>query len=297
MNDRQTSELRNTQVTIVGLGLMGGSLALALKPYVTAITAVDVDEATRRMALDQGLVDRAVADVAEGVGEADLVVLATPVGAILEMIEELPRRRPDGCIVLDLGSTKRQICEAMEAMPTQFEAMGGHPMCGKESSGLPLAEAGLYRNQTFVLCRTGRSGEGAEQLILSLLARIGAKPLFLMPQEHDRLVAQVSHLPYFLAALLMQQAARAAEGDENVWKVSASGFRDTSRLSGSEPKMFRDIVATNRREILQVLRRHAADVDLLIELIEGEGDGPLWAWLRARQEESRSYRRAVGDRS
>lgn len=297
MDDRQMSELRSMQVTIIGLGLMGGSLALALKPHVATITAVDVDADTRRIALDQGLVDRAVTDVVEGIGEADLVVLATPVRTILETIERLPRGRPDGCIVLDLGSTKRHICAAMEALPARFEAIGGHPMCGKESSGLRLAEADLYRNQTFVLCRTRRTREGAERLILSLLAKIGAEPLFLKPQEHDRLVAQVSHLPYFLASLLMQQGARAAEGNENVWKVSASGFRDASRLSGSEPQMFRDIVATNRREILQVLRRHAADVDQLIELIEGEGDEPLWAWLRARQEEFRSYRRALGDRS
>jgi prephenate dehydrogenase len=190
-----------------------------------------------------------------------------------------------------MGSTKERICTAMEGMPAQFGAIGGHPMCGKESSGLKAAEETLFRNQTFVLCRTARTTSGVEKLVLAMLNVIGAEPLFLDPAKHDRLVALVSHFPYFVAALLMEQAAHVAADEDELWSVSASGFRDTARLSGSEPQMLMDIVQTNRAPILRALRRHADDVEALIALLEGGEDDALCAWLQARQNEYRAYRR------
>lgn len=290
------SELHSTHVAVVGLGLMGGSLALALKPHVRKLTAVDVDASTRRIALERGLVDEAVADVEQGIDDVDLLILATPVRNIVEILRQLSRWLPQGCVVLDLGSTKGQICSAMDALPAGFSAIGGHPMCGKESSGLRFAQDDLYRDQTFVLCRTERTNEDTERLVLTLLGLIGAQPLFLQPQEHDRLVAQVSHLPYFLAGLLMQQSAERAVSNERLWEVSASGFRDTSRLAGSDPGMMRDIVETNRQEIARVLRRHAALVDTLIEIVDGEVSADLHTWLQARQDEYFAYRAARRDR-
>lgn len=271
-------------------------MALALKPHAGRLTAVDTDEATRQQALAQGIVDEVMDDVASGVGEADLVVLATPVSAILDIIAALPGWRRKGCMVLDLGSTKQEICAAMDSLPPSFGAMGGHPMCGKETSGLARAEADLYRDQTFVLCRTARTDAGTESLVLTLLRAAGARALFLQPEEHDRLVAMVSHLPYFLSALLMQQAADAGERERELWSVSASGFRDTARLSGSSAHMLKDIVRTNRSAILRVLKRHADDLEALIALLESGDDETLGDWLRARQQEYERYRRARANR-
>lgn len=296
MSANQPSQLRNTHVSIVGLGLMGGSLALALKSHVGRLSAVEIDRRTRLMAVEKEIVDEATDDVKAGISRADLVILATPVSAILEIIAALPRWRREGCTLLDLGSTKREICAAMDRLPPAFGAMGGHPMCGKESSGLSFAEADLYRDQTFVLCRTERTDAATERMVLSLLDVIGASPLVLEPEEHDRLVATVSHLPYFLAALLMEQATEVRELEKDLWSVSASGFRDTARLSGSNAHMLKDIVQTNRGPILQALKGHSDSVGALIALLESGDDEALGAWLQARQREHDAYRRVYGDR-
>ena len=290
MNSSPVSELSDVHVSIVGLGLMGGSLAIALRPHVKKLTAVELDPNARRVLLERQMADEITGDLRRGIAQADLVVLATPVGTILQIIEQAPRLRPEGFMLLDLGSTKGQICAAMEALPAQFAAIGGHPMCGKESAGLKFAEETLYRNQTFVLCRTGRTSEQLERVAVSILDAIGAKPLLLEPQKHDRIVALVSHLPYFVSSALMQQAALAAADDERVWSVSASGFRDSTRLSGSDPHMLQEITITNRAAIVQALRSHASNIEALIALLESEDDSALRAWLQARQAEHGKYR-------
>lgn len=295
MSGNKILGLHSAHVAIVGLGLMGGSLALALRPHVQRLTAVEVDAATRRMALEADVVDDAVAEIGEEIGAVDLLVLALPVGGILNMLEQLPGTLSRECVVMDLGSTKGQICAAMNDLPPRFSAIGGHPMCGKESSGLHHAQEDLYRDQTFILCRTRRTNETSLRLARAMLDLIGAKPLFLQAQVHDRLVAQVSHLPYLLAALLMQQSTEQAVSEERMWQVSASGFRDTSRLAGSEPAMIGDIVETNHAEIVRALRRHASLVEALLEILSGEANTDLDTWLRARQNEYLAYRAARRD--
>lgn len=283
--------LNQANVTIVGLGLMGGSLALALRPHVSRITAVDPDEKALSQALEEGIVDRATAKLSEGVRETDLLVLATPVGAILQILEQLPELRPDGCLVLDVGSTKETICQAMDRLPSTFQAIGGHPMCGKEVAGLAAADVQLYMDQTFLLCRTALTTPAVETLALEMVRAIGAKPLFLEPAEHDRLVALMSHLPYFVSSLLMEQAAEQAAADGHiVWQVGASGFRDTTRLAGSDPRMFADIVGTNREAILDRLHHYQKDMERLILLLEQAEDEALQQWLEQRQREHRQYR-------
>jgi prephenate dehydrogenase len=285
--------LNQANVTIVGLGLMGGSLALALRPHVGRLTAVDVDAATVARAVEEGIVDRGTVDLREGVQDADVLVLATPVRAILQILQLLPALRPDGCLVLDMGSTKEAICQAMDRLPPAFRAIGGHPMCGKEVAGLQAADGQLYASRSFLLCRTARTDAAAESVVLALVQAIGATPLFLEPAVHDNLVALMSHLPYFVSSLLMQQAAavaNVAQEESVVWQVGASGFRDTTRLAGSDPRMFADIAATNRDAILQWLRRYQRNLSELILLLEQAEDEALGQWLAERQREHQLYR-------
>jgi prephenate dehydrogenase len=298
MRAQQIADLGNAHVTIVGLGMMGGSMALALRPHVRKLTGVDTNSETRRAALARGIVDDVVKDVRHVAGspDEDVLILATPVRAIVEIVEQLPNWGAPGRLLLDLGSTKGKICAAMDALPERFAAIGGHPMCGKEESGLNAAQEDLYLGQTFILCRTKRTDEDAEGMALSLVEAIGARPHFLPAEDHDRFVALTSHLPYFLAALLMQQSSEAAAREEQLWKVSASGFRDASRLAGSDPLMLLDIVDTNRAELISVLRHHVSNVERLIDLIEGKKDDALRAWLRARKSDYAAYRRALRDR-
>jgi prephenate dehydrogenase len=284
--------LEGQTVVVAGLGLMGGSLALALRGQDVRLVGVDPDEATRRLALERAVVDEATGDFAEGVRGAALVILAAPVSAILSLLAQLPEARPEGCLVLDLGSTKQAVVDAMDRLPPAFRAAGGHPMCGKEVTGVQAAEAGLFRGQTFILCRSIRTDELAEAVAGQLVTALGARPLWLSAAEHDWLVARVSHLPYFAAAALLAEAASVAQTNEPVWQVSASGFRDTTRLAGSDPQMLRDIGLTNRRAILAGLEAYRRRLDEVTEILErGDGDA-LYHWLATRQAEYAIYRAA-----
>jgi prephenate dehydrogenase len=276
-------------VAIVGLGLMGGSLALALRGHGIRLVAIELDEATRALALERRVVDEATAVLEEGLRGAELAVLAAPVGAILSLLSRLPEACPNGCIVLDLGSTKEAIVAAMDRLPPAFRAVGGHPMCGKEVAGLAAAEAGLFAGQTFILCRSRRSDREAQSVAEAMVAAVGARPLWLAPDQHDRLVAQISHLPYFVAAALMADAALAAQSSDYLWQVSASGFHDTTRLAGSDPRMMRDIALTNRPAILAALLQYRRRLDEVLALLEKGDEDVLYQWLAARQAEHAAY--------
>ena len=191
----------DAQVTIVGLGLMGGSLAAALTSRGACRRVVGVARRplTLRTALDLRFIHEGTTDLREGVRQADLVVLATPVRDILAKLEVIGPMLKPGAVVLDVGSTKRAICEAMAALPAHVQPVGGHPMCGKESSGLTMAEPELYQDKVFVLAPLPRTQPAALELVQHMVQVIGARALVLDPERHDRLVAGISHLPYMLA--------------------------------------------------------------------------------------------------
>ncbi len=285
------ARLTELQVTIIGLGLMGGSLALALRGRVERICVVDRDPATLALAAAREVADLITGDPAEGVADADLVVLATPVRSILELVRVMPGLRPAGCMLLDLGSTKREVCAAMAALPAGFQAVGGHPMCGKESSGFAAAEATLFQGKVFVLSPAGgRSSEGVLAVVRELVAAIGALPIVAPADEHDQIVALTSHLPYLAATLLMALVAERAAENLLVWPVSGPGLRDMTRLAGSDPQMMADILATNREAILSELRNYRRGIEDVIARIEANDDVALLTWLTARQRDHSAFR-------
>lgn len=282
------------RIGIIGLGLMGGSLAKALRGHVQQLIGIDKHAATRQLALAEGVVDIVTADLHSAATTADLLILATPVNTILEILSILPQVCPEGSMVLDLGSTKQAICRAMDNLPPSFAAIGGHPMCGKETAGLRAADADLFREQTFVLARSDRTSPQIEQLALALIDQIGARPMFLPAAEHDRLVAITSHLPYLVSSALMHRAM--AEDDGRLWDVSASGFRDTSRLAGSDPRMMLDILFTNREAVLASLEQYHSGLADLAKLLEDKDEAGLSVWLEEAQQAYTAYRRSRIDR-
>lgn len=287
-NDGDTTgkPLREMHIGIVGLGLMGGSLALALRGRVAGLLAIERRANTRQMALREGIVDAAVEALTPDTPAVDLLVLATPVRAILDTLNRLPATRPGGCAVLDLGSTKRAIVAGMDDLPPEFAAIGGHPMCGKESAGLASAAADLFRGQTFILCPTRRTTAAVTDTALALVEAIGARSMMLDAAAHDAVVATVSHLPALVSAALMRTAA-----DERLWDVSASGFRDVSRLAGTDPRMMLDILMTNRRAVLDALEAYRAELDGVREALLREDEEALMEWLAAAQVGYAGFRR------
>lgn len=286
-----TLPLAQQRIAIVGLGLMGGSLALALRGRCRSIIAVEPQPGVRQQALREGIVDAATDDLAEGVAAAGLVVFATPVRTTVALLARLPDVSPQGCTVIDLGSTKVDVVAAMDGLPPTFAGIGGHPMCGKESSGLAAATADLYRDQTFVLCRSARTTPTAETLALALVNAIGARPIALDAETHDAVVAEVSHLPYLISAALMRIVA-----DEEAWAISASGFRDVARLAGSDTRMMIDILMTNRTAVLTALQAYQGDLERLATLL-GQGDeAGLADWIAEARVRHAAYRRHLSAR-
>ncbi len=269
MSDEDPGFFSRARVAVFGLGLMGGSLALALKGQVRELIGIDPDPATLALAAEWCLADRLFARAEDLPPEADLIVLAAPVRVILQLIDALPALHPGGAVVLDLGSTKREVVERMARLPERFEAVGGHPMCGKERSSLAQAEAGLYRGAPFALVATPRTGPRARQAAEALAGAVGARPLWLDAPEHDRWVASTSHLPYLLAGAL------AACTPLQAAPMAGPGFRSTSRLAAQPSDLMLDILATNRQNVLGALRSLQARLDLLERMLDVENYAAL----------------------
>lgn len=246
--------LSETTVAVVGLGLMGGSLAMALRGQCARLVGVARSEATARAALKAGVLD-AVCGLEEAAPVADIVVLATPVRHIIATIPGAAALMRPGSVLMDLGSTKVRVVEAMNSIPQEsgVAAIGGHPMCGKEVGGLESADATLFMGATFVLTPTLRTTQEALALAREMVAAVGARAVVLEAEQHDRAVAVISHLPYLLASALVQTEAQASERDPMTGTLASSGFRDTSRLAASQTEMMLDILLTNRPGVEEAL--------------------------------------------
>ena len=264
--------LSNCTVAIAGLGLMGGSLGLALRGHVQRVIGIARRAETVQQALEIGAIDAGYTTLDEGAAEADIVVLATPVSVILAQIDELGRlarqgRLRDGVVVTDMGSTKAQICDALERLPASVQPIGAHPMCGKETSGLEVAEATLYQGAPFVLCPLPRTAPQTATLAKSLAEAVGARPLEIDPVRHDRLAAAISHVPYLASLAAFATANDVARRDPMVWRLAASGFRSTTRLAGSDDQMMADILLSNREAVLEQLDHLQAHLARLAALL------------------------------
>jgi prephenate dehydrogenase len=253
----QPDLLSNCNVAILGLGLMGGSLALKLRGQCQSLSGCDPDPATLDLARQWNLADRVTDRPGDILPQADLVILAAPVRAILSMLEQLPGLHPGFAAVLDLGSTKTRIVQCMQALPERFDPLGGHPMCGKERSGLANADAELFRSAPFALTPTARSSPRLRALAEQLVSLVGANPIWLEAETHDRWVAATSHVPYLVANAL------AAATPLEARPLVGPGLRSATRLAPSDWTMMQDILETNRPNILAGLQNFRQQIEKL----------------------------------
>lgn len=272
------------KVAVLGLGLMGGSFIGALERRFpeTASVGFDSDPEAAAQALELGLVDRLASSAQEAVAEADLVVLAMHVRGILETIPQVATMMRDDAVLLDLGSTKTAIVRALDQIPERLQAIGGHPMCGKRTSGVDGASADMYRGRVFVLTPSRRTRPETLERLLNLLRALEMRPVVLEPEHHDQVVAYISHLPHFLPIPLLN--ATDAAGDSKTWELAAGGFRAAAGGLDSNPAMWEDILLTNRAAVAQALRALRAQADRGVELLESGNDDDLLRWFRDAQE-------------
>ena len=279
MDDGFKTSLADCRVGIIGLGLMGGSIALALRGQCLSISGHDIDPDTIERVLDRGVIDSPI-DLSGSTLPIDLMILATPVGSILDWIERLSIRN-DSFHLIDLGSAKSRVVAAMQQLPDRINPIGGHPMCGKETAGSDAADAGLYRDCTFVLTPLDRTLPTTLSIAHELIEAIGAHVLILDPDRHDRIAAAISHVPY-LASIALIDAARQMN-DNAAWTMAASGFRDSTRLAASNVTMMLDVLTSNRTAVLESLSRVITSLQSLSTLIEQRSDSELRERLEMAQ--------------
>ena len=265
--DKPGFSLKDANIALIGLGLMGGSLALSLKERCHRLSAYDPDPSTLELARRQEIVHVAERDPAKILADVGLVILACPVPAIVDWLGRLPEFIRHPCIVLDIGSSKRTIVAALEKMPANFDPIGGHPICGRERLSLENAERFLYRDAPFVLTPLNRTSERARSATLQIVEALGANPIWLDAEDHDRILAATSHLPYLLASAL----ALSTPGDAA--SLVGPGFRSTSRLAGTPSSMMLGVLQSNVDNVLASIASFRQSLDVLESaLVTGNKD-------------------------
>lgn len=285
MSDDENFILSEAKIAIVGLGLMGGSLALALRNKCAAIFGIDPDLETLEIALSQNIVDKADTNPAKLLPLADLVVLAAPVPAILAILDKLDELVPNPCVVFDLGSTKEEIVEKMRKLPSRFEPIGGHPICGKERLSINNADRTLYYSAKFFFTPLPTTTDRARSAATQVASAIGAYSEFVSPSEHDRILASTSHLPFLLSSAL------AMATPSNTAPFIGPGFRSTSRLAGTPESMMLGVIMSNRMNILAALEKFQDELAMFTSAIADNDNDSLQASLMAARE---SYQQLIG---
>ena len=281
-----TKEARERKrITIIGLGLIGGSLGLAMKAaglpgaeIVGHDRARDAANKARKM----GAIDRAEHNLPRAVERAGMVVIATPVLAVREVMQQIAPDLPDGCVVTDTGSTKERIVEwAAELLPPSVSFVGGHPMAGKDTPGIDNAEAGLFRDRAYCLCPAVNAHENAVRAVAGMVTLVGAEPLYMHPKEHDQYAAAVSHLPLLLSAALFS-LLRDSPAWNDLAPMASSGFRDVTRLASGDPRMSHDIFLTNRDAAVHWLDRMVEELQRYRGLLQGDTEELLETFAKAQ---------------
>ncbi|NQT71668.1 MAG: prephenate dehydrogenase/arogenate dehydrogenase family protein [Chloroflexi bacterium] len=240
------------RISIIGLGLIGGSLGLALKQSMG--TNVEIVGFARRPevakeAVRIAAVDKTAAQLVQAVRDANIVIIATPVLAMKDILQEIAGHLSPNTIVTDVGSTKAQVLKwATEYLPPTVAFIGGHPMCGKETSGIDEAEAGLFKDCVYCLTQDSNSSKEALAQMEDIVNAVGARSVVLDAEMHDQLVAGISHLPLLLSSTLVSTLSKSLLWPE-MSKLAATGFLDMTRLASGDPELYRGICMTNQHAI------------------------------------------------
>lgn len=264
-------------VAIVGVGLIGGSLGLALRQRGLARTVVGIGRSPHRLRIAEqiGAASWVTTDVGQGVAEAELIVVCTPVAHVADHVQQVSRACPPDALITDAGSTKGEICRTLAAGLAGGGAfVGSHPLAGSEKSGPEFADPNLFEGCITVVTPTDTSTEQRVAEVEAFWQSLGARVLRMSPDEHDRAVAEISHLPHLLASAL------AASADRKDLILAASGWRDTTRVAAGDAELWRQIFSENRRHVLQSLDKFEKVLSEFRQALEGNDSAELMRLLQ-----------------
>ena len=274
--------MHGNTVSLIGLGLLGGSLGKAMLQGGLAKRVLGLvrREESIQQAQEAGIVPQAYLEPQEAVQEADLIILCTPVLQIPALMEKmLPHLRP-GTLVTDVGSVKRELVDHLEPLLTSAGCIyiGSHPMAGSERHGLEHADPNLFLGATCVITPTATSPDASVQTIMQFWESVGGQPLIMEAAQHDQWVAHASHLPHAVAAMLAWRTLDPAQGALQA-ELCSTGFRDTTRVASGSPEMWADILISNRSAIGQSLQSHQEQCTELKQWLENNDRASILEWL------------------
>ena len=271
------------RVAIIGLGLIGGSMGLALKAAGAEVAGYARRPEIASLAMERGAADRCSSDLPSTIKGAEIIVIATPVLTVKDVFVDIAKHFPKGAIVTDVASTKVDVMNwAGESLPDKACFIGGHPMAGKEASGIAAADVNLFRGCTYCLVPGKNFNAESRKKMEDMVKVIGARLFYIDAQEHDTLVAGISHLPHLVSVALVNATANDANWAA-MSKLAASGYRDTTRLASGDPRMSRDICLTNKKPILEAIDNYIHSLNELRRLVSDGNQKIEEHFIRARE--------------
>lgn len=271
------------RVFVIGLGLIGGSLALCIKKqhFESEIVGFDINHEQARLASMLGVIDEIAVSIEDGAIGADLIIIAAPVNEtkeIIHLLSELPLN-PE-VIVTDTGSTKGKIVESSLCLTKRgFTFIGGHPMAGSHKSGVSAAKEILFENAFYLLTPEDHIENSKVETLKEWLIGTHAKFLTITPETHDYLTGIVSHFPHIIAASIVRQTERLSESESLIPRLAAGGFRDITRIASSSPKMWKDILLHNREILIDLLNQWLSEMNEVKTLLEQENSNAIYNYF------------------
>lgn len=243
------------RITIIGLGLIGGSLARAFRERlgITDIAAVDRSRSSLEQALRDGNISHGFTEPDEYILDSDIIFVCTPVKQTIKYLDVIFNNVKPGCIVTDVGSTKAQIIRHVNNMPSPPCFIGGHPMAGTEKTGYASGFAHLFENAYYILTPSKSSDKASVGVMTDIVKGIGGIPLILDAEEHDRITGGISHVPHIIASALVNMVKDCDSADGKMQMLAAGGFKDITRIASSDPEMWESIISSNKQKIIDIM--------------------------------------------
>ncbi len=254
----------------IGIGLIGGSLAIDIKnnnPDII-IHGISRKDATLNKALELGLIDKKA--TLEDLKHADLVIVSIPVDATVKLLPTILDKIPDTALVVDAGSTKADICRAVENHPKRRNFLAMHPIAGTEHSGPTAAISGLFKGKTNIVCEVEKTTFKLQEKALKLFTDIGMRIRYMNPEEHDKHIAYVSHLSHISAFMLGKTVIDKEKNERDIFDMAGSGFASTVRLAKSSPEMWTPIFKQNKANVVETLEEYIANLTTFKELMKAD---------------------------
>ncbi|WP_413309169.1 prephenate dehydrogenase [Bacillus sp. 1P10SD] len=275
------------RVFVIGLGLIGGSLALCIqKEHKATIIGFDINSEQVRLAKMLGVIDEVAESIIDGAINADLIIIAAPVNEtkqIIQLLSELPLN--PNVIVTDTGSTKTKIVESSASLKEQgITFIGGHPMAGSHKSGVSAAKEILFENAFYLLTPESHIENSKVNQLKNWLKGTSAKFLIITPETHDYLTGIVSHFPHIIAASIVRQTEKLAEAENLIPRLTAGGFRDITRIASSSPEMWKDILLNNREILISLLEQWQDEMNGIKTLLENQNSGAIFNYFKQAKE-------------